>query len=166
MQGFINQPAQNGAPQPQAEQPTGDQATPEEQKALEGALQAASHLLYKEDSTHQQYMKLMENYKEEPQAGIIEVTKQVVTAVDQQLDLPETVIMEFTAVVTDMVMELGEATGLAKLDERQQEDTLALTTMAILEEYGAEPGDLEQVLASMTPEEQEQLVPIAERLGS
>ena len=171
--GLINDQAQ--APQSPVEPIAGgqeqapvsgdNQATPQEQAALEGAINAAAHLLYKDEGSHEAIMGILQSSGEEPQAGVIEAVKMVVMEVDNQLDMPELIIAEFTAQVTDMVMELGEKAGVFQMSEQQQVDTLALVTIAILEEYGAEPGDLQEVLSSMSGGEQQELEQASQILG-
>lgn len=149
--GLISQsarPMQRGGQVPDEGQDMAEeQATPEEQQAYEAALAASSQIIHGDDSAHAAVMKMLD--EREKIGSVAKAAVTIVTQVDSQLDMPETILAGVLAQVVDWLLELAEMGKGMQFSEREQEQVLATATELLLEVYGVDEDEYQGLVGGM-----------------
>jgi hypothetical protein len=140
------QPAQQGAP---TSQPTmsEEEATPQEQEAYEVALSACSKIIHGDDKAHEAVMKMID--EREKIGSVAKTAVTIITQVDSQIDMPETVLAGVLAQVVDWLIELAETGKGMPFNDREQEQVMATATELMLEVYGVDEDDYQGMVGGM-----------------
>jgi hypothetical protein len=113
---------------------SGDQATPEEQKAYENALAACSEIVHTNDDSHQAVMKMLD--AREKIGSLAKAAVMVVTQVDAKINMPESVLAGVLAQVVDWMLELATAGKQMQFSETEEKQVLTTATDLLMETYG------------------------------
>lgn len=151
MKGLLSQ-APNAAPQAgssmsEAPEVGEEQATPEEQQAYETALAACSQIIHGDDNAHAAVMKMLD--PREKIGSLAKAAVTILTQVDSQLNLPETVLAGVLAQVVDWLIELADAARGMAYSEREEEQVLSTATELLLEVYGVDEDEYQGLVGGM-----------------
>lgn len=134
----------------------GQEASPEEQQALERVVMAASELLYAGDDERGRPDKaIVEMVMAEDQVSV--GIGQAAAFMIQQLDraangqIPEVVIMPAGAEIVEMIAEMVAEQRLAEVDEQVVQEAGEVMVRQVGEAYGVSQEEIEQFLASVDP---------------
>jgi len=125
-------------------------ATPEEQEAYDAAMKMVGELLYTDDESYQAIMNLI---SEDDLAGTIaEATIFALSQIEEtfQGQYPEVLIVPTVDEISDMLMELVDESGKAKITEQVAADVKVQVIEQLADEYGADPADLQEALGDVT----------------
>lgn len=156
--GFVEkEPPGSPVPGQQVATPTGaageedfdygmEDATPRENKEYERALAALEKILYESDEIGNSIMAQID-----PNDKIGTTTKASILTVNQlddQIDLDEIVIPQITQDVVDRISELAENRFGMEYDERELQATLGATWEGVMEMFGVDEADFQQLAGS------------------
>lgn len=130
-----------------------DNLTPEERESYNTAMEAVGEMLYTDDQSHEAIMQQLQS--EEPLRAIAMVTSFIIAQLEQatQGQMPEQLIVPIADEVSDLVMELGEETGVFELSEEDILQAKGAVITSLFEDYGIEEEDLEELLQGVTADE-------------
>lgn len=119
-----------------------EDASPEEQEAYDAAVQAITDIAFGNDQSHQQVLQFLADEAEStsPTGALVKGTAMLITEVDKQMNLPESVPINLADDVFVMLQELADAAGLFRIDEKEMKQGVAAAQQMLMEAYG---GDLE-----------------------
>jgi hypothetical protein len=123
-----------------------EEATPRQDKEYERALAALEHILYENDEISNSIMEQID-----PNDKITTTTKASILTVNQlddQIDLDEIVIPQITQDVVDRISELAENRYGMEYEERELQATLGATWEGVMELFGVDESDYQQLAGS------------------
>jgi len=159
-------PAQQTRPMPEETQDQGmypweEEASEEEQAALEAAVDSASDYIYTNEQSHQGILKMVANAAS-PEEGYVEAVSTVITELDKQMELPVSTISALAMEVFNMVDDIASASGAVEMDDQQAQMAMAGVQDAINRMYGLEEQELEGIAETLSDEDVQQLKTIYE----
>lgn len=136
----------------------GEPATEAEQAAYEKVVMAAMKVIYSDES-HQKIMQMIQGGSR-PDQALADVTTAIMLELDKQSGgkIPEVVIMPASMEVLGMLGELAEKAGLFDGNENTLTAAAQQVVLKLLEEYGADPGDIQAVIGRLDPSKVKELV--------
>lgn len=155
------QPAPAQAPSPGQTAPQGgggeemiqgmEAATPEEQQAYDSAIQAITDIAFGNDQSHQQVLQFIADEMETtgPTGALVKCTAMLITEVDKQLNLPESVPINLADDVFVMLQELAEAANLFTLEDKEMKQGVGAAQQMLMEAYGGDLEGFEQTVGSL-----------------
>ena len=128
-------------------------ATESEQKAFTAVEMAVMQTLY-DDATHPQIMKMLGQMKDDPAAGMAQVSELVWMQMDEKSGgkIPLVNVVKGLADVLDQVAELSEKSGLWPTDQQMVARAYQMLLSSVLPKYGADPEELEQLQQEIGPD--------------
>jgi hypothetical protein len=120
---------------PNADAPE-EQASPEEQKEYERAMDAVSTVLYKNQGTSEAIADMLQ--PEDKISSVVQATMLTLHQIDAQLDLDETVIPQVMSDIADMVMDMGEQVKGMTFSDKEAQAVLGATWEATMQMYGVD----------------------------
>ncbi len=144
---------------PKAEQGAeGAQASPEEQKAYEGAVLAGFDVIF-DPTTSPDILKMMQATPDDPAQGIAQATALVIQILEEQSkgQIPDDMILDIVDEIGGNVMALGAKNGLFTVDENLKGKAAQQIDLLLAEMYGTTAEDAEAMLAEVPEEELAQI---------
>jgi len=133
------------------------QATPEENAEYDRALGGLSKILYENIDTSGAVIDMIQ--PEEKAGSVAQAALMVITQMDQQMDLNETVFAELTKETVDRIVDLAEQTKGIKFSDADVRNALGAAWDGILVTYddpdnpGGNQRDLEELTQGMSEED-------------
>jgi len=142
-----------------------DDLTPEEREAYDAAMRMVSDTIYSDDTSNNAVMTQLENG--EPIEAIADVTLFIIDLVEQAFNgaVPESIVVPVSDQISDMLLELMEAKGMIKLDQTIYSRTKAAVMNSLMDAYGVEDADMEELLQGVSAEEATQMRGMFEEQG-
>ncbi len=134
-----------------------DNLTPEERESYDAAMNMVSEILYANDESSAAIMEQLG--ASEPLRAIAEVTSFLIAQIEEafQGQLPETLIIPVADEASDLVIELGEKAGIFDLSDDEIIQAKGAVMTSLLEDYGIDEADLEEMMQGVTSEDVTQL---------
>jgi len=124
-------------------------ASQEMQMEYENAVSAMSDILYENEKSYQNIMRMVE--AEPGPVGLIKAASTLVTEIDKQIDIPEGVIPSLPAQAFDMLHELAvENNIMEQLSEEEEATAVAGAQEMILGAYGMDTEDFRNTTDGLT----------------
>lgn len=125
-----------------------EEASPEEEQALEKVLGAADEILFRNEQTSDELAGML--VQQDPINAAADVTALLVTQIDEKSGgyVPETVILPASAEILGKVMDMGREIGIDYKQEHEQQ-AFVLTTQKLFDHYGIDPDDVDALGASL-----------------
>lgn len=144
-------------PAPVAQQPGGDQATPEEQKAKDQVVMAGTQVLYEKD--HDKIVDMLKQAQDKPDI-IAQIAVMIIVGLDEKSGdtIPEDVILPAAAELTEQVAVMAQETGAFEVTEAMLGKAGQIMMVKMAEEYGP-PNDeeIQGFMAGVSPEDMESM---------
>lgn len=135
--------------------------TPQEEKLLKDAVQVAGQMLY----TEQVARSVASLIAEPPHVeGIGEAAAQLTSKVDDQMNLPEDLIVPLGMLVAELVSDLGEELGYYKESDKFVKQCVQHTLKKLYEIYGTDEDELAAETEGYSPEELRSGMPAEEEM--
>lgn len=140
-----------GAPVEGAPPEEAPNVSPQEQAEYERVIGALSKVLYGDNKSHSAIMKQIN--PKDPFNSITMLAVRVITALDERLDIMETVILGLVPEVVDRLIELAEKSGRVQVSDRDAARIAAATQEQLMQEYETKPEDYAAMVEGVSPEE-------------
>lgn len=136
----------------------GEPATPQEEQAMASVLNAAMTVIYS-DQSHEKIMATLQQAGR-PDAALADVAAGLMLEIDQQAQgrVPETVILPATMAIIALLAELATAAGLFQADDTVLAMAAQQATMTLMQEYGANPQDVQALIQQIGPDQVKAMV--------
>lgn len=146
--------AQNG---PAAVQAPGDEdLSPEEGKVIEQAVQSVGQLLYQNQQVGKAVVELI---KQPPHVdGIGQAATLLTVKVDEQMNLPDELVLPVGVQAAQLVSDLGEELGFYSESEKFVKQVVKATMKSLYEHYGVDDQELVQQAAGIPTDQLRQNV--------
>ena len=126
-------------------------ATPREQAELDRAVAALERILYESDNAGN---SLMQQVSPEDKVGTAaKASILTVNLIDEQIDLDEIIVAQFTQEVVDRITELAEARYNMEYTERDLQATLGATWEGVMEMFGVDEADYQQFAGTFSEDQ-------------
>ncbi len=125
----------------------------EMQEAYVAAIQMASEILHKDETASDGILAQIEA-AEGVAEGVAEATDLIMAQIEDAFEgkLPDEIILHVGDEISDLVMELADASGI-EISPELGDQAKVLTGLKIMEEYGVEPTDYEENAATVVAQE-------------
>ncbi len=127
------------------------EATPEEQKSYEQAMEAVKTVLYENDSTSDSISRMLQ--PEQKIDSTVQASLLALSEIDKQLDLDEGVIAQVAMDITDMVIDLGEQGKGIQYSEQESQAVWGSVWEGVMEMYGVDEGEYADFTEGMSDED-------------
>jgi len=127
---------------------------------VERGLQAITEALYKNDETANAFVQALK--PEDPVGSLVKTSIQLITEIDNQLNLSERSIAPLAVIACGELMEIGEAAKGIVLEEKQQQQVVMATWEGILSAYGVAGEDAVNFAGQTSEQEQSDAVAMYE----
>lgn len=126
----------------------------EHQEVYDSAMQMVGELLHANKEASDGILDYIDQ-SETLEEGVAEASDLVISRVEEafQGQVPEELILHITDEVSDLLVEMAVAAGMAEDTKQFSERAKILSTLQIMEEYGVEQGDYESAAANYAPED-------------
>lgn len=128
-------------------------ATDDEQKEYRKALQALSQVLYSNNKTNATIMQALSSTRTDKIDPIAKTGILLIKQLDDQIDLDESVVAQFTQDVTERLIELAEARYEVDYSPVEYQQALGTTWEGVMASFGVEEADYKRFTESMAPED-------------
>lgn len=128
-----------------------EEATPEEQAELERAVGALGKVIYEDDATSQAIQDQLR--PEEKIGSVVKASLLVINQLDQQLDLDEVIIPQFTQEVTDRMVDLYEQKTEEEFSDEEAQKVLGAAWEGVLDMFGMDEETYEEMTQGMSEQD-------------
>ena len=144
----------------------GEQATPEENDAIERTVYAAGKVLYGKQ-THDQIVKGLADGADNPGKALGDTTMSVMQILDQKSGgkIPAIALIHGAMQVLDLVGELAAQSGAFPTDEQVMQSGMQNLVKSAIEMGIIDPQEVQELIDSMDPAEVQQLVAQQEQIA-
>lgn len=149
---------QEAVPPEQQGKPSGDEST--DMAEIERGLQAITKALYTDEAASNAFAQALN--PQDPVGSVTKASIQLVTQIDNQLNLSERSIAPLAVIGCGELMELGEAAHGMQMDESQQQQAVMATWEGVLAAYGVNQEDSANFAGSTSEQEQTDAVSMYE----
>lgn len=143
----------------------GEPATPAEEQAMASVLNAALAVLYGEQS-HDQILQTLKSGSR-PDTALADVASSLMLELDTQAkgQVPETVILPAAMAILSLLAELAQAAGVFEVDDNVLAMAAQQTTLTLMQEYGANPQDVQALIQQLGPDQVKAMVAEQQQLA-
>jgi hypothetical protein len=114
---------------------------------------AGYKILFEDEETSNQAIKHLEAMKDDPARAIADYTQILIGQLDDASGgmIPEEVILPAAGELIENVSELAKAADIFPVDEAVMQLAMQMLIPPLAAEYGAEPGDVAEIMNAMDP---------------
>jgi len=124
------------------------EATEDEQREYERAMNALGKVLYENEKTSDAIVKQLD--PGEKVGGVAKASMLVLTQIDEKLDIDEVVIPQLAQDIVDRVIDLYENVNGDEFSEQEATAAMGATWEGLMEAYGIDEADYAELTAGMT----------------
>lgn len=128
-----------------------EDATPEEQKNYEQAMEAAKIALYENDQTADSISRMLQ--PEQKIDSTVQASLLTLSEIDKQINLDEGVVAQVAMDITDMVIDLGEEGKGIQYSEQEAQAVWGSVWEGVMEMYGVDEEEYADFTEGMSDEE-------------
>jgi len=132
----------------------GEAVSPEDQQAYDDAMQMVGQLIYKNEQISDKLVAMVK--QEDPATGIADASAFVLSKIEEtfQGEYPEDLIVQTADEISDLIMELVEASGtVPEVTEDIAVKAKGLLTQQLIEAYGVDPQQFEAATQDVSEED-------------
>ena len=131
--------------------PGSEAATGEEQASYEKVVMAGLKDLFEDDTTSKAIVEQLKTGAENPAQSIADVTTMLITALDEQSggQIPDAVILPAAGEILANVAQLANDADVFPVDQNIMGQAAQIMIVAVAERFGAEPGELEEMMGTL-----------------
>lgn len=137
----------------------GEEATAEEQEQYERVVLAGMKLIY-DDASHPGLMDTLRNGADNPTDTMAQSTMDIMNRIVEEMqgDLMGPVVLPAASAILEEVGTLADTAGIFPVDEAQINAAAQKMLMMAGQQFGVDPAAVEEMMATMDPEQLEQAV--------
>ena len=128
-----------------------EEASPEEQKEYEKAIDALHQILYEDEERTEGVLQMLN--PEDKIGTTVKTTIMLLKQMDERLDLNENIVAELTVDIADRLIELGETAHDMSFSEKETQAVAGAAWEGVLQLFGIDEESMSQMTQGMGEEQ-------------